>query len=197
MITWIKALWARYVAYTLNQPDTMPLKAPVVPAEPVIAPTPTIPTPVQPEPVQVIVEPNWNTRRGARKETRILCDSAGLTFQQKNDICACIFQESGFLTNPKPNQNKDKATGEVWSTDYGIVQVNTYFNIGVGKEFASVEEVLTNPSKCVQWMINTLKSTGELQPWASWTTGAYKQWLPAVSTDDTFDALLTKLNLLG
>lgn len=52
MITWIKALWARYVAYTLNQPDTMPLKAPVVPVEPVTAPTPAIPTPVQPEPVQ-------------------------------------------------------------------------------------------------------------------------------------------------
>lgn len=197
MITWIKTLWARYVAYTLNNPENMPVEPSVSPVEPVTVSNPPVTTPVQPEPVQTVVEPNWNTRRGARKETRILCDSIGLTFQQKNDICACIFQESGFLTNPKPNQNKDKATGEVWSTDYGIVQVNDYYNIGAGKPFASVEEVLDNPAKCVQWMINIYKTTGKLQPWASWTTGAYKQWLPAVSTDDAFDALLTKLNLLG
>lgn len=190
---WLDAL----ITGIIHKLYPMPEDAPVSSYTPPTAPYSTITITSSPSTSESPVEPDWDSRRGARKATRILCDASGLTFEQKNDLCACVFQESGFLANPKPNQNKDKTTGLVWSTDYGIVQVNDYYNIGAGKEFSSVEEVLANPAKCVQWMINILKTTGKLQPWASWTTGAYKQWLPAVSTDDAFDALLTRLNLLG
>jgi hypothetical protein len=118
----------------------------------------------------------WDSQKHNWHNTRVLCDKAGLSLEQKDTICECIYQESEFLANPKPNQNKDKATGQVWSTDYGIVQVNDYYNIGVGKKFPSVEYVIDNPGECVQWMIEIYKSTGELKPWASWTTGAYKKW---------------------
>lgn len=52
MIAWIKELWARYVAYILNQPENMPIEAPVSPVEPVPAPEAQT-APVQPPvPVQ-------------------------------------------------------------------------------------------------------------------------------------------------
>ena len=123
--------------------------------------------------------PLWETPKNAYHSTRVICDKIGLTLQQKDILCACVYQESGFLTNPKPNQNKDK-TGKIWSTDYGIVQVNDYYHIGKGKEFASIEEVINNPEKCIRWMVGIMKTTGELTPWASFTSGIYKKWL---STD--------------
>lgn len=124
---------------------------------------------------------DWSTPSKAFHNTRVLCDLAGLSVDQKNILSACVYQESGFLTNPRPNTNKDPKTGLVWSTDYGIVQVNDYFNIGPNKPFPSVEYVINNPQACVQWMVDTYKSTGALQPWASFTTGAYKKHLAATS----------------
>ncbi len=141
--------------------------------------------PIKSIPVLPIINPImpllWDTPQHAWHATRVMCDNAGLTFTQKNILCACVYQESGFLTNPKPNQNKDPKTGQVWSTDYGIVQVNDHFHIGIGKDFPSVEYVIDNPDKCIQWMIDTYKKTGSLQPWSSFSTGAYKKWLPLTS----------------
>lgn len=119
----------------------------------------------------------WDTPKQAYHSTRVICDEIGLTFKQKEDLCACVFQESEFLVNPRPNQNKDLKTGKVWSTDYGIVQVNDYWHIGKGKTFKSVKEVLTNPEKCIRWMAGIMKTTGKLQPWSSYTSGAYKKHL--------------------
>lgn len=208
-LTWslgsLVIIFSAVVGYFLHKKmastDHSVLEVPLEPqntsSQPVTVSNPTTTTPTVPVASTGQIKPDWGNRRGARKATRVLCDLSGLTLAQKNDICACIFQESGFLTNPRPNQNKDKTTGKVWSTDYGIVQVNDYYNIGAGKAFSTVEYVLDNPAACVQWMINIYKSTGALQPWSSWTSGAYKQWLDPVSTDDKFDALLIKLNLLG
>lgn len=152
------------------------------PEVPVIPPT--VPPASAPEPEKL----DWSTRQGAYHATRVLCDNSGLftaktilvngqLFAPKDIICACIFQESGFLKNPKPNQNIDEKTGKVWSTDYGIVQVNDYYHIGQGKDFPSVEYVLDNPEACVQWMINIYKRTIALQPWSSYSSGAYKKHL--------------------
>lgn len=146
-----------------------------------------------PAPVATIVpELSFDTPKQAWHATRVLCDQAGLPttktilvngelFAPKDIICACVYQESAFLTNPRPNQNKDPKTGLIWSTDYGIVQVNDRYQIGRGKRYPSVGYVLANPGKCVQWMIDTYKATNALQPWSSYTSGVYKKWLLANS----------------
>ena len=158
---------------TIPEPDVVPASVPPVQAPP------------SPKTAQQSV-PNtnpdsytypWDSPAHNWHNVRVICDNAGLTLEQKNILCACVYQESRFMTNPKPNQNKDPQTGKVWSTDYGIVQVNDHFHIGAGKDFPSVEYVLNNPAKCVEWMVNIYKETGSLQPWSSYSTGAYKQWL--------------------
>jgi hypothetical protein len=87
----------------------------------------------------------FDTPVHAYHSTRVLCDELGLSFAQKEVLSGCIMQESGFLTNPKPNHNIDPKTGRAWSTDWGIVQVNDYWNIGPGKPFPSVAYVLSHP----------------------------------------------------
>lgn len=122
-----------------------------------------------------VLVPDWSIPKNAYHNTRVLCDLSGLTVEEKNIICACVFQESRFLVNPKPNQNKD-AQGKVWSIDYGIVQINDWYHIGVHKDFPSVQYVLENPQKCVQWMIDMYKAN-RLGMWASYSSNAYRQWL--------------------
>lgn len=169
MLEFLKNLWA--VVVKLFVMDT-----PTTPA-PIPAPAPT-PVPVVPPAPPALI---WDTQKDAWHSVRVLCDEMGLTYAQKNIVCACIFQESRFRVNPKPNENIDPKTGQVWSTDYGIVQVNDHFHIGPGKDFPSVEYVIANPEKCVRWMISVMKETGKLQPWSSYSTGAYLEWLPATS----------------
>lgn len=115
----------------------------------------------------------WNTPQHAFHSTRVVCDEIGLSYPQKNILCACVFQESRF---------SNKAVGKnAHSTDWGIVQINDHFNIGVGKPFPSVEYVLEHPEECVRWMARIYKNTGALQPWSSFTSGAYTQWLVPTS----------------
>jgi hypothetical protein len=87
-----------------------------------------------------------------------MCDLAGLDVNQKNEICYTIWGESQFNTKiiGKPNKNGTK--------DYGIAQYNDGTNakdipfwIGEGATFASTDEVLNNPAKCVRVMIQTYK----------------------------------------
>lgn len=123
---------------------------------------------------------DFSTPQASFHSTRVICDEEGLTYAQKNIVCECIYQESTFLNYRSPgvpvtNGNKDK-TGKVWSTDFGICQVNDYFNIGPGKPFASVNYVMQHPDEVVRWMVRIMKKTGKLQPWSSYTTGAYKKW---------------------
>lgn len=146
-----------------------------VPAEPVPS-TSTVPSTVpESEP-----EPDWNDPRQAWHLTRVICDDVGLTYAQKNVLCACIYQESRFMnrhTDGRPMINENRKDGKVWSTDWGICQVNDYWNIGHGKPFPSVDYVMEHPAEVVEWMAQIMKSTGKLQPWSSYTSGAYEQWL--------------------
>lgn len=164
----VKALeWRNSVPST----DHTITEVPITPSEP----PKTVPTsPVLPPVVETLV---FDTPKQAYHSTRVICDEIGLTLEQKNTLCACVYQESGFLTNPKPNQNIDKKTGKVWSTDYGIVQINDYWHIGKGKSFPSVQYVLDNPEKCIRWMAGIYKNTGNLNPWSSYASGAYKKHL--------------------
>ena len=172
MLVLFKIIWLRMVVFFhMSTPATVPQQPPAPPTPPAA-------------PVYL-----WDTHDDARHSVRLICDEEGLPltptvlidgklYLEKDVVCACIEQESHFLTNPKPNQNKDPKTGAVWSTDYGIVQVNDHFHIGPGKDFPSVEYVIANPEACVRWMVRIMKATGKLQPWSSYTTGAFKKYLP-------------------
>ena len=113
----------------------------------------------------------WDTPKRAYRSVRVLCDEMVLTLEQKNILCACVYQESRFL-NTAVGKNKN-------STDWGLVQVNDTlgWHIGPGLQFPSVQYVIDNPEKPVRWMISIMKNTGGLAPWASYTSGAYKQFL--------------------
>lgn len=156
---------------------------PVLPEE--IPETPIITTPPVETPYEAPVAPSamlWDTPKHAFHSLRVMCDEAGLTVAQKNIVCACVYQESQFL-NTAIGRNKDPKTGKVWSTDWGIFQVNDTkgWHIGKGLRFSSVQDVLDHPEKAAKWMIGVMKTTGKLQPWASYTTKAYTQWLPKSS----------------
>lgn len=149
---------------------TIPESEPVDPPAP-----PTLPqeeskpeTPTVPESVPPALD--FSSPRAAYHSTRVLCDELGLTFPQKNELCACIYQESRFNNGAVGKNPK--------STDWGIVQVNDTpgWHIGPGLEFPSVQFVVANPETCVRWMIRMYKE-GRINYWASHSSGAYKQWL--------------------
>lgn len=134
----------------------------------------------------------WDTQQEAFHSVRVLCDNAGLSlaktisvngslFAPKDIICACIYQESRFKTQAEGPVNHDG------THDWGICQFNDGKNakgvpfwIGAGAYFSSVQEVLTNPTKSVNEMIAQYK-LGHIGWWASYSTGAYEQWLAASS----------------
>ncbi len=133
------------------------------PQPPMPEPTPT------PAPEQLL----WDTPQHAFHAVRVLCDDLGLSVDEKNLICACVYQESGFKNTAK---FENKSDGVVWSTDWGICQINDHFHIGPGKDFKSVDYVLANPDAAVKWMIRMYKG-GQLRQWVSYSSGAYKRWL--------------------
>ncbi len=143
-----------------------------------IKPTPA-PVPPQPTPTPVpdptpVPKYLWDTPDNAQHSVRVICDEEGLTLKDKNDLTACVHVESNF--NPKAqHQNRDRQ-GVVTSTDYGIVQVNDFWHIGPGKDFPTVDYVLTNPEACVRWMARLFKS-GRKNLWSSYNSGAYQQYL--------------------
>ncbi len=136
---------------------------------------PPIPTPIeQPKPALMPEKLSWDTPKNVYHAVRVTCDLAGLTIDEKNIITACIYQESK-MNNRATCMNKDKV-GRVWSTDWGICQINDHYHIGTNKDFPSVRYVLDNPQKVVQWMIYMYRH-GQLRQWVSFSSGAYKQWL--------------------
>lgn len=136
-------------------------------------------------PTQVPLDPDsivyaWDTPAHCYHNVGVLCDKAGLALKDKNTIRECIYQESEFKNykadgSPILFQNKDPQTGAVWSTDWGICQINDHYHIGVGKDFPTVAYVLQNPDKMAEYMIEMFKA-GKLSLWSSYATGAYKKW---------------------
>lgn len=113
---------------------------------------------------------------------RALCTQLGLDavlidgVSASKILVACIEVESNFNAHAIHfNQNQ---AGAVTSIDYGICQINDYWNIGPGKPFVSPEQVLTYPYECVTWMIHMFKA-GKQNLWSSYTSGAYKKFLTA------------------
>lgn len=123
---------------------------------------------------------SWNTPENARHSIRVICDETGLTYNQKQILTACVYVESGFYNfrpDGKPTTHKNPS-----STDWGIIQVNDWYHIGAGKTWPSVDYVMAHPDEMVRWMAKTMKRTNALTPWVSYTSGAYKKWLPYVAT---------------
>lgn len=145
---------------------------PTPPTDPVPPPTPK-PTPdTTPTPVETLYK--WDTPVDARHSVRVICDEEGLTLEQKNTLCATIGCESGWKNSAKlENKGND---GKTWSTDWGICQINDYWNIGKGKPFPSVEYVLNNPDKVVRWMCAQWKAN-QRNLWVCYSKGGYKNYL--------------------
>ena len=146
--------------FNLNQQTMPPINSPLIPKPPVPS---------------VLL---WDNPVNCRHSVRVMCDNAGLSHYDKEVITACIKQESNF--NPKavgtPNSNG--------TIDYGICQFNDGHNangvplwIGPGARFASIDEVLNNPEKCVAEMIAQYK-LGHIIWWSSYSTKAYLKFMP-------------------
>lgn len=142
----------------------------------------SIPAPVpaqpQPAPVKASESPEsallWDTPANVRHSVRVLCDNSNLPVADKNIVCAVIEAESGFNNNAI-NLNKN-TQGVVTSTDYGICQINDHYHIGPGKDFVSVDYVLTHEQEVVEWMIGLYKA-GKINLWSAYNDGRYKAYL--------------------
>lgn len=122
----------------------------------------------------------WDTPKHAYHSVRVMCDEAGLDVNQKNTICACIYQESEFYNilpdgTPVRNDNFNR-DGSISSTDWGIAQINEYWHIKKFPDFPSVQYVLDHPEEAVAYMIKMFKSN-QLSLWSSYKSGAYRKWL--------------------
>jgi len=185
----IDAIMLKLYPMTSTDSITSTPKLPYVPAS---VPTPGTP-PVAPETIThttlpVVEAPTvllFDTPQHAYHSVRVLCDNAGLPFEKtvdvdgvmhmpKDIICSVIMGESEFYNTAK-NINR-RADGTVGSTDWGICQINDRFHIGVGADFPSVEYVLANPDKAVEWMIKMYK-LGHINWWCAYSGGRYKQFL--------------------
>ena len=97
-------------------------------------------------------------------------------------LVAVIEAESGFQIDAE-NINRDK-NGKIVSLDYGICQINDYWTIGSNSQaamkgeyyFPSEEYVVSNPDKCIDWMIQQWLK-GRQNDWIAYKTGAYKKYM--------------------
>lgn len=172
---WISVIWRfleqEYEAFL--RPPESPKMAPVV--VPITQPK-EIPMPEE----KPVIDPDsivypWDTPQHIYHNVRVLCDNAGLTFVEKNLICACIYRESEFKNNAVC-YNRD-SQGNILSTDFGICQINSYYHCApTGSPFPSPGYVVANPDKCAQYMIDCYRN-GTLKMWVSYSSGAYAQFL--------------------
>ena len=160
---------------------------------PSMPPNPSPSSPETPNPDTLLP---WGYASDNRHNIRVLCDLAGLSltptipvtihghtklFTPKDIITACVQVESNFYNyypNGKPVTHLNKREdGTVSSTDWGICQINDRYHIGPNLDFPSVDYVLANPEKAVDYMIAMFKA-GKLGLWVSYSSGAYIKNLP-------------------
>lgn len=117
----------------------------------------------------------WDTPSNARHSSRVIMDKFGLSWGEKDLLCAVISAESGF--NVKAiNFNRNG------SVDYGIVQMNSTYWVGKGKYFSSPEEVYEFPEKSIIFMIESYKK-GHLNWWYGYTNKSYLKFMPKVGAN--------------
>lgn len=173
LASWLRSLSAKDVPFVEPEVVVNPVPDTVaIPVLPVPLPDGSAPIPTEPQPEKYM----WDTPAHVRHSVRVICDEEELSVYEKNVITACIQQESQF-NNAAICRNKDAQTGHVWSTDWGICQINDYWHIGKGKSFPTVEYVINNPDKVVRFMIAMYRK-GQLKQWVSYSSGAYKKYMP-------------------
>ncbi len=128
----------------------------------------------------------WGNTDECRHSLRVIADEEGLTLLQKNNFSQTIHCESGYLPSivvhncraadgtihsVRDNVYNAAVHGPILSTDYGICQINDYYNIGAGKAFATVGDAL-NPEKAVRWAAREFKA-GRSFKWVCYSKGMY------------------------
>ncbi len=158
------------------QPTLVPPPAPTAPSD--ILPSDTTPNPESQVPIDgpkpAVSDYKWGTRAEIIHSIRVLCDEYGLSWAEKAEICATIEAESNFNTKAKL-ENK-VSNGKVWSTDWGLCQINDHYHVGRGKAFASVEEILEYPERSVRFMLTCFEQ-GKIDLWVAHKNGSYKKFL--------------------
>jgi hypothetical protein len=167
--------------------------APVEPVEVETTPEPPAP-PIEPlkppEPPETRFL--WDTVANAKHSVRLICDEEGLTWEEKNDLCATMGAESGWQSYYLKDVYSNKGTllhkkgdpvirenykdGKVWSTDWGICQINDYFHIKAGTILSSPQQVLDNPEICIRWACKRWRE-GKSYWWIAYKSGAYRAYL--------------------
>lgn len=135
-----------------------------------VVPSPTIP-PTAPPPPRY----DFSDYKTSRHSVRVICDEEGLSVYNKEVICACIEQESHFDNKQEgKNLNED---GSLSSTDWGLCQINDYWQIGPNKPFPNPQFVVDNPEKAVRFMVKMMKA-GKLSLWSSYKYDHYLKYMP-------------------
>lgn len=165
-----------YPVSTDHQTDVI-LTTESTPEAPVVPTAPPITETAPPTPSELL----WDTVANAKHSVRVICDEEGLSWKDKNDLCATVGAESGwqsyYLSGPKKGlpvirKNYDKK-GVWWSTDWGIAQINDYFHIKEGSILPSHEYVLDNPETSIRWMCRRWLE-GKSHWWVAFNDGSYK-----------------------
>jgi hypothetical protein len=112
----------------------------------------------------------WDNPQNVRHACRVVMDEFGLSWADKDLLCAVIQAESGLDIHAKHINTNG-------SIDHGLVQVNSEFWIGPGKLFSSVEEIYNNPAKSVRFMVESYK-TGHLTRWYAFTNKSFLKFMP-------------------
>lgn len=160
---------------------------------------------IVPSPITAVVIPTaplasqyiFDTPQNAEHSVRLICDAEALTWDQKNEVTGTIWGESRFKNfkedgTPVVHLNYEQRIDGTFildehgnkilsSTDYGLCQINDRYHIGVGKDFPSVDYVMQNPRKVVEWMI-TMYKAGKINLWDAHLNGSYKEYVPPSPT---------------
>lgn len=130
------------------------------------------------EPAIVVSPYDWSSPKKVRHSIRVICDEYGMTWGEKNLLCAVIQAESGF--NTKAVLKNVHPDGSV-SYDYGLCQYNSYWYIERGK-LITKDQAMNDPEFCVRLMIKVcgvkpFNKTGRLSDWWAYKNGSYKRFL--------------------
>jgi len=118
----------------------------------------------------------WGPIPNNHRNVRVLCDLTGLSYDDKEDLTACVMVESGFNLNAiNHNYIFENGIRVLGSTDYGICQWNDKYH---GSEIAP-DQALHNPEMAVRLMCKYWLA-GKKGQWCSYSSGAYKQYLGKV-----------------
>lgn len=123
---------------------------------------------------------DWTNPISARHSARVIMDNFGLTWAEKDLVCAVIMGESGFYNykNGKPVSNQNlRKDGTLSSTDWGICQINDRYHVGKGNDFITIDYVLAHPEIAVTWMVKMYR-LGHLNWWCAFANGSYRKYLP-------------------